>query len=1022
VLTSMSARLTIVALTCLISASALALADEPRRVNVPAGNLIEGLESLAKQCGVDVIYPSNELKGLKTRGVSGTLEPKEAFRKLIEGTPLILKEQGNALLISLPSASTRSQSSNPSDTADSSEQSQERKSKSSGNFLLAQVDQGQTSSPSTVEKPHEQASERKKTEQLQEVIVTGSRIPTVAGNEVQPVLSYTRDDIENSGQTTIGDFLNTLPDVSNLTNSQAELNLPGMQTVQLHGLPVGTTLTLLDGRRLETNFQGFFDLSSIPLAAIERIEILPVGASAIYGADGLGGAVNTILRKNFDGFELNARLDHASDVNDPGADLAWGKSWDRGSLSLIGTYQKTDELVGGQREPTSSGSALLASLPPSVAALIGQNACQPGNVYSIDGANLPGLSSPYAAIPAGITGKPTIGQFAGTAGTQNFCSGLLFNDITPQSQREGALLSANYNLTNSVNLFTEVLFSHRNLQYQVGPQVSAYQYFDGTLAANNPYNPFGEDVDVSFVYPGALYHQVQSASFIRPMVGIEGSLPSDWHYDVTAYLSRDQLHQEELIPDYQSISNTLASSNPATALNPFTSGPPGTPQLLSSLVNPAVDNFLYQLNDRILDAQGTLRGPILEMPSGTLQGVIGSEYSQERQGTTQIYGLGGPPTDLYLGRNSYAVFGEARIPLLGGDAPAQGRERLALTLAGRYDHSDDYGGKATWQSGLLWRATESLAFRGGYGLSYQAPQLFQIGGPQTITVAPLELPDPFRGNQLVTYPVTNVYGSNPNLKPETGDSLTLGLQYGGASPAGLHASLTWYELRISNFIGAQSQESLLTYPNLFPGAVTRAPPTPQDQQLGYLGLITEVKDDNYNFGDIRVAGVDANIRYAIETRAGRFTPSVAIANIYKWQSAILAGAPEIDAVSQATSSVFGGGVGWSPRWKGTAALAWSLEPLSMSLSGRYIGRYLDYQVFVPNTNETGDTWIYDFSARYELSKSSAANTWLANAYVSFGAVNLFNKVPPFSYTSYLYDFMEYDDRGRYMYLNVGLRL
>jgi len=89
-----------------------------------------------------------------------------------------------------------------------------------------------------------------------------------------------------------------------------------MQTVQLHGLPVGTTLTLLDGRRLQTNVQGFFDLSNIPLAAVERVEILPVGASAIYGADGLGGAVNTILRKNFNGFEVNATLEHASGVND----------------------------------------------------------------------------------------------------------------------------------------------------------------------------------------------------------------------------------------------------------------------------------------------------------------------------------------------------------------------------------------------------------------------------------------------------------------------------------------------------------------------------------------------------------------------------------------------------------------------------------------------------------------------------------------------------------------------------------
>jgi iron complex outermembrane receptor protein len=1010
-----------VSLTFLLLSTAYARAAEPapQPFDIRPQSLAAALSEFARQSHEELLFAPEVVAQKGTHGVHGTMEPLAALKILLKDSGLSYSTTpaGAILVGSAGSTNVARVAAATTSVAGQSDDSSARSA-----LQLAQVDQGQTSSPSTVEKPHEEASEWKKTEQLQEVIVTGSRIPTIAGNQVQPVLSYTRDDIENSGQTTIGDFLNTLPDVSNFTNSALELNLPGMQTVQLHGLPVGTTVTLLDGRRLETNFQGFFDLSNIPLAAIERIEILPVGASAIYGADGLGGAVNTILRKNFDGLELNASLDHAPDVNNPGASLAWGKTWQRGSISLIGTYQETGQLLGAQRQPTESSGNLLANLPASVASALGTDTCQPGNVYSVDGTNLPGLSSPYAAIPPGITGKPTIGEFTGTAGKRNFCSFLSYGDIVPQTQREGALLSGHYDVADSVDLFTEVLFSHGNLRYLNGAQVTAFQSFDGTVAANNPYNPFGEAVNVSFAYPGIGYYQVQSTSFIRPMVGIEGSLPSDWHYEVTAYLSRDQLHQEELIPDSQLLSDALASSNPATALNPFTSGPPGTPQLLSSLVNPAVDNFLYQLDDRIVGAQSILRGPILQMPSGALQAVIGSEYSQERQDTTEVYPSGNENSDLHLGRNTYAVFGEARIPILGQAEPAQGRERLALTVAGRYDHSDDYGGKATWQSGLLWRPSETLAFRGGYGLSYQPPQLYQIAGPQFYSVSPLELPDPFRGNQLVTYPVAQVFGSNPNLKPETGDAFTLGLEYASQLLTGLHASLTWYDLMIHNFIGTQSPESLLTYPGLFPGAVTRAPPTPQDQQLGYLGLITQLKDDDYNFGDIRVAGVDANIRYAIDTRVGQFTPSVAIANIYKWQTAILPGAPEVDAVSKATSSIFGGGVGWSPRWKGTAALAWKQGPLSTTLMGRYTGRYLDYQVFVPNTNETGNTWIYDFTARYELGKSLAKNTWLAGAYVSFGVVNLFNKVPPFANTSFLYDFMEYDDRGRYLHLSVGLRL
>jgi iron complex outermembrane receptor protein len=1012
-LKSMSFRTTLVAIACAISMSAHAMADTPKKVDIPAGDLRQALLQLSKQYGADLVYRPEQVTGLKTHGAHGELTTKQAVSLLLEGTPLELRTDPSGAMLIAPAHTLSLKQGEGSGSEDPPGGANSSKSSSRDGLRLAQVDQGKTSSDSTVEKQDDQASKRKPVE-LEEVIVTGSRIPTAAGDEVQPVRSYTREDIETSGQTTMAEFLNTLPDVSTFTPGAG---LTGQQAVQLHGLPVGTTLTLLDGRRLETNINGFFDLSNIPLAAVERIEILPVGASAIYGADGLAGAVNTILRKNFDGFEANATWEHARGVNDPSGSLAWGKSWERGSVSLIGSYQERGALLGTQREPWSSTS-LPANLPASTVSALASYRCAPGNVYSVDGSNLPGLPSPEAAIPAGITGTPTIGQFAATAGKQNLCNFARYIDITPHFQREGALLSAHYAVSESVDLFTEVLFSHGSLQNQDGAQLGASRSFGGTVAANNPYNPFGEAVNVSFAYPGTGLLQGESTSLVRPLIGVRGSFSSDWHYEATAYFSRDQLHEGYSFTDFRKVSSALASSNAATALNPFTSGAPGAPQLLSSLSTPAVDSFSGSFDDRTVSGQGILRGPVLQLPAGALQAVIGGEYSQEKQDT--IISFFGQSTPTLLNRHTYAVFSEARIPLLAGGSPAHGSERLALTLAGRYDHSNDYGGKATWQSGLLWRATETLSLRGGYGLSYQAPLLAEISGPQNVSTAPfgLGIPDPFRGNQLISYPVTVVSGPNFKLKPETGDSLTLGLQYSSRALSGLHASLTWYDLKISNYIGNESNESLLAFPSLFPGAVIRAPATPQDQQQGFLGLITQFNTINYNFGDLRVTGFDADVSYAIDTRVGQFTPSVALANIYQWQSAILPGTPAIGAVSQATVS----GVGWAPRWRGTAALAWKEGPVSMNLAGRYIGRYLDYQDSVPNTNELGNTWIFDFNARYEVGQVVAsANPWVARSYVAFGAVNLLNKTPPFSYTPSWYDNSEYDIRGRFLHLNAGVR-
>jgi iron complex outermembrane recepter protein len=995
---------------CMGAGPVYAADPAPQAYKIEPQSVSTALKEFAAQSNLQLIFTEADVGSVKTNGVSGTKAPREALSEILRGTGLKFEFTANNVVV--VKRSVREAKSDPPSGADRNTEEKGGKTDSSQDFRVAQVDQN-AAGPQAIDKNKgEESDSKRKTAGLEEIVVTGSRIPTVAGNEVQPVRSYTREDIENGGQITLGDFLNTLPDVS--SNNPLQTGFSGQQAVQLHGLPVGTTLTLLDGRRLDANIGGFFDLSNIPLAAVERVEILPVGASAIYGADGLAGAVNMILRKNFNGFEVNATLDTAPGVNNPTANLAWGKSWERGSVSLIGTFQETSELLGSQREPTSSTS-LPANLPASIVSAIANYSCAPGNVYSLDGSNLPGLSSPYAAIPAGITGKPTIAQFLATAGKQNLCNGNQYVTITPEAHREGALLSAHYELAPSADLFTEVLFSYQHFLYDLGPQISVSQFFGGTLSASNPYNPFGEAVNVSFAYPGAGTPEDSFTSLIRPLIGLRGEIFSGWHYEATATVSRTQFHNEYSIADPGLIANALASSTPATALNPFTTGAPGTSQLLRSLTTPA-DVFPTSFDDRTVRAEGFLGGPLVQLPAGPLQTVFGGEYSQQTQDENAP-----PYPALDLHRNAFAVFGEARVPLLADRESTQQGDRLTLTLAGRYDHSDDYGGKTTWQSGLRWRATESLSFRGGYGQSYRAPLLSQISGPQTVTPDVVaNIVDPFRGNQLTSNPVTLTTGPNPNLKPETGDAFTLGLQYVSQALPGLHATLTWYDLKITDYIGIEATQTLVSYPSLFPGAVVRAPPTPQDQQLGYLGAITQINYLDYNFGDLRVAGFDSDVSYAIDTRAGQFTPSVAIAEIYKWQSALLPGTPTIDGVSQATLL----GVGWSPRWKGTAALAWKQGPLSMNLAGRYIGKYRDYQDYgvANNTNEIGNTWIFDLNAHYEVGQALAgSSSWLAQSYVAFGAVNLFNKIPPLSYTPYWYDPAEYDIRGRYFHLSVGVR-
>jgi iron complex outermembrane receptor protein len=486
---------------------------------------------------------------------------------------------------------------------------------------------------------------------------------------------------------------------------------------------------------------------------------------------------------------------------------------------------------------------------------------------------------------------------------------------------------------------------------------------------------------------------------------------ADWKYEVTTLLSQDKAHDQDSFQNQSNLQAALNSTNPATALNPFTSGAPGSPQLLQSLLNNYSDSFKNQL----ISTQAIIRGTLFNLPSGSLRTVLGAQFDHELL-STALDDSYSPPSALDLARHSYAVFTEERVPLLANHVHPESGEQLALSFAGRYDKYSDFGGKATGQAGLEWRPIGGLLLRAAYATSYKAPELQQIAGGVTESfLGPIT--DPYRGNS--TYVVPAEVGSNSNLQPETGSSRVFGVVYDSNEHPGLKASLSYFAIDITNYIARLNTQVLVDYSTLFPGAVTRAPPTPQDQQLGYLGVITNIDDFYYNFGDIRVAGIDFALSHRLPTAIGDLKPSLALTDMVRYRTALTPGSPDVSYLSQATLY----GPGFAPRWKGTAALGWERGPLSTNLTGRYIGSYRDYQDYVPNTNELGNTWYCDLNIRYDLSKALGnTDRWYHRSFVEIGAVNLLNNLPKFSYIGATYDYAESDIRGRFVYAQIGFKL
>ncbi len=556
-----------------ILAASVAWADDtPHPISIPAGDLKIALELLMKQTGVELVYRPEQVSGLKTQGAQGTLKAEQAVAKLLAGPPLVVNKKASGTLLIFPQTARSDPVPSGVASHDGDETHKEGKKPSSQDFRVAQLDQA-GAGPQAVEEKKNRAFV------LEEVVVTGSRIPLAANQEAQEVKVYTREQIEQSGQTTVVDFLNTLPSVSQSIVESGNQTYGGATAVQLHGLPLGTTLVLINGHRVESsslqaNVIGadIFDLNNIPLAAVERIEVVSEGSSAVYGSDAIAGVVNVILRKNLNGLEINTKYGAASGINESDTSLAWGTQWTKGSASVIASYQARSELQGTERAITANNDYRRFGGPDTRF-----YDCNPGNVFFQNGYSFNGQAPvQFAAVPAGYTGTPSVQEFAGTAGTLNQCNVDAEVSVIPASHRTGLLAEGSYEPSASLTLFGEFLFSHiaQDL-YASTPGLFGQPGFTSfTASAANPFNPFGQDVGVSYELQGLGRFGVHThTDFFRPLVGATGSLAGTWGWEVSVSDAFDRVSAPNTnYPNSDAIQAALNSSNPSTALNPFVDG------------------------------------------------------------------------------------------------------------------------------------------------------------------------------------------------------------------------------------------------------------------------------------------------------------------------------------------------------------------------------------------------------------------------------------------------------------------
>jgi iron complex outermembrane receptor protein len=329
--------------------------EESRLFDIPAQRLSTALLEFSRQSDLLVVVDPALVNGKRAPAVQGRYGPAQALDLLLVRSGLVAHRREGGFILRPRDAD---QSASRSSTGSISHQEGGLASPSVGGAAAA----GATDARSGT-------AERAAPGMQETIVVTGTHIRGV-DNPTTPVIVLDRADIEASGFSTTNRLIESLPQNFALT-SQSGVLVPGVtdsraqgSAINLRGLGEGTTLVLLNGRRMALGFIGTaVDISALPLSAIERVEILTDGASAIYGSDAVGGVVNFILRKDFDGAETGLRTGHASGVDETRVSQVLGRAWDTGNALVSLEYYKRDLLSATQRDFVPAASLIGSLLP-----------------------------------------------------------------------------------------------------------------------------------------------------------------------------------------------------------------------------------------------------------------------------------------------------------------------------------------------------------------------------------------------------------------------------------------------------------------------------------------------------------------------------------------------------------------------------------------------------------------------------------------------------------------------------------
>ena len=623
-----------------------------------------------------------------------------------------------------------------------------------------------------------------KSQALETIVVTGSNIRRVDIETSNPVISIDSAAIQNSGKLTLGDLVQSLP--ANMMGTNPQVNNgggSGSATINLRGIGSARTLLLIDGHSAVNN-----DIDAIPIAAVERIEILTSGASAVYGSSAIGGVVNVILKKNYQGAEFSA--DYGISDHDDGArkgyHFLFGQTSDKGSIMAGIDYNKQDDVLQSHRKfsadakslygrgagSTAGGSPIGAITPPSSP----DNVAPGGSTFGPNGRITIPKSSPYytqygctslarnpnASGANAATDYHCFRNNANASGPSDKYNYAAVNLLMTPQERTNLFVNGTYHLTDNVDVYMAGYHNKTQSGFQLAPALLGTDY-GATISKDSLYNPFG----VSFVPggnnfrlrlvaagPRAFRSNNTTDQFSFGFKGHFGVFNQDWNWELgTDYGHVSSVGTTLGLPNTAKLnvamgpsmlvngvptcvgtagdaSTAIAGCVPFNPFNPYTADQKA---ILATIASPAITNTWSLERVHRIDFNGGL----FDLPAGTVQLAVGGNYRKEYVNNTVAADLDINPatgnctlgsqctSHLNGGYNVKEAYGELFIPVLK-DLPFV--NSLNVTLSDRYSKYSLFGSTNNPAIGVEFKPIEDLLLRANYNKVFRVPTIADVYG------------------------------------------------------------------------------------------------------------------------------------------------------------------------------------------------------------------------------------------------------------------------------------------------------